>query len=161
ADDDAHAVVDKELAADDGGRMDFDAGHEAAELRQQAGKKVPFALPQGMRGAMQNDRMEALIEQSDLKAVARGGVAFHDAGNFFANMLEHLPLPSVLCRNCSGVHQGPTRSLDTDICISGVPSRTPRAARRQHLPGTECKWRTFKRNFRNQPMNFRNNNTNA
>ena len=51
ADHHAHAVVDEEAAADHGTGVDLDAGHEAADLRDEAAGELPAAPPEPVRRA--------------------------------------------------------------------------------------------------------------
>jgi len=89
ADDDAHAVVDEEAAADGGAGVDFDASEHAGELADRAGQGSPACAVQSMGEAMQKDCVEARITQHDLEYAARGRVAAEDGFNLFTNP-QHL-----------------------------------------------------------------------
>ncbi len=52
ANDDAHAVIDKEAAPDCGSRMNFNSGGGARELRYNAGKREPASFIDAVGEAM-------------------------------------------------------------------------------------------------------------
>jgi hypothetical protein len=90
ADHHAHAVVDEEAPADLGARVDLDSREPAAQLGDSAPDQAPAARPEGMRNAIEQDRLEAGIEQRHLEAIAGRRVAGDHGIDVFAQILEHL-----------------------------------------------------------------------
>ena len=74
-DDDAHAMINDEAAADDGGGVDFDAGQPAREVRRKPPQKIEVMSPQPMRQAMPHDGMHARVAEQDFKIGTRRWVA--------------------------------------------------------------------------------------
>ena len=85
ADDDAHAVVDEETAADGGTRVDLHAGEEAVDLRENARRASPASLPHPVADAVAPDGMEAGIHDGILYVAARGGVMISGVGEILAD----------------------------------------------------------------------------
>src|SRR5690606_16293223 len=86
----AHAMVDKETPADGRARMDLDAGQPATERRNKARQHLPVALPQPMRQAVKQYRVQARVVEQHLKAVACRRVAMKYRLDILANALEHV-----------------------------------------------------------------------
>src|SRR5690606_26684651 len=83
------AVVDKETPAYGGAGMNLDAGHPAAERRNEARQHLPVATPQSMRQAVKQYRVQARVVEQHLKAVACRRVAMKYRLDILANALEH------------------------------------------------------------------------
>lgn len=78
ADDNAHAVVNEQAAANGRARVDLDAGHMARKLRKPAREEKPLMFVQPVRLPVQDQRVKALIQQEYLERGARGRVAVAD-----------------------------------------------------------------------------------
>ena len=89
ADDDAHAVIDEQAAADYRTGMDFDAGEEASDMGHEAADQFKPAAPQEMREAVQDDGVETGVAQHDFEPRARGRVMRHDRADVFRHPREH------------------------------------------------------------------------
>src|SRR5258706_2347146 len=89
ADHDAHAVIDEDAPADGGPRMDLDAGEEADPVRDEAREPGKAHRPQRVREAVQLQRVEARIARDHFPHAARGGIAFENALDVFADAGEH------------------------------------------------------------------------
>jgi hypothetical protein len=90
ANDDTHAVVDEEAAADDGAGVDLDAGPEAGDLGHEAGEELEAPAPEPMIDAMNPDGLEAGIAEQDHEARGCGGISFEDAARVFADVFEEV-----------------------------------------------------------------------
>ena len=88
ADDDAHAVVNKEIFADLGAGVDFHAGQQPSELRQQPRRKPPALLPQAVRQAVKQDAVVAWGTQKRFPAAGGGGVLGDYRVKVLKNLLE-------------------------------------------------------------------------
>ncbi len=93
----AHAVVNEEAFADLGAGMDFDAGEEAPDVRQEAAKQSPASLPGGVRKTIDLERVEAGITQKDLEARLDRRITVKDNVDLFAKSLEHAHTRRLLC----------------------------------------------------------------
>mmetsp|Transcript_39169 Transcript_39169/g.91926 ORF Transcript_39169/g.91926 Transcript_39169/m.91926 type:complete len:325 (-) Transcript_39169:72-1046(-) len=89
ADDDAHAVVDEDPAADARPRVDLDAGQKAAPVRQPTRQPLVAMVPQPVRAAVEHQRMQAGVARQHLPGGTGCRVAFEDQGDVFAQALEH------------------------------------------------------------------------
>ena len=89
ADHDAHAVVDEQAAADGRARVDLDAGQVARKLGKPARKEKTIVLVEPVRLPVQDERMEALVKQKDLKCGARSGIAVADRARVVKQALEN------------------------------------------------------------------------
>jgi hypothetical protein len=89
ADHHPEAVVDDEAPADGRPGMDFDAGGEPPDLRDDARQQEQTPLPQRVAQPEQQQRMQARVAQHDLQARSGGGVASHEGIDVFAKMLEN------------------------------------------------------------------------
>jgi hypothetical protein len=96
ADDDAHAMIDKQVAADLRARMDFDTRQPSGDLRYQAGHKGPLAPPKPARQAVKSESLKARIAQDHLKPRAGGRIARHHGIDFLDQRLEHHFPPRVI-----------------------------------------------------------------
>ena len=90
-DNNAHAVVDEKILSYPGAGMDFNAGHETADLRNPARQNAPTPVPQRMCKRVKDDGVETGITQNDLPTGARGRVPRHHSVDFFPETLEHSP----------------------------------------------------------------------
>ena len=90
ADNDAHAVVDEEAAADGGSGMDFNAGHGAGELRDDASEGEPASAVDAMGDAVDEDGVESGVAEEDFKHAAGGGVALEDGMDLLPEVREHV-----------------------------------------------------------------------
>src|SRR5574340_1445840 len=70
-------------------RMDLDAGEPARDMRQEACQPFQVGVPQGVRHAVQDARMQARIAGQHLKSAARRRIAVEYAGDIFPDILEH------------------------------------------------------------------------
>ena len=87
ADDDAHAVIDKQPPADVSAGMNFDPGKEPPEMRYEASGEQPAVPPQPMADAVKQQRVKPRVAQHDLEPRAGGGVASQGRVNFLAQVL--------------------------------------------------------------------------
>src|SRR3989338_8766160 len=71
ADDNARAMVDKKPFADGSAGMNLDSGQKTAQLRNAPGKKGNIYLPQIMRDAVKDNRMESDVKKDDLNRTFR------------------------------------------------------------------------------------------
>src|SRR5262249_34915468 len=89
ADHHAHAVVDESAPADLRPRMDLDAGEEARAGRSKPRQPAQFHAPEGVRQAVDEQRVEARVAGDDLPGRAGGGVAVEHARDVFSDPGEH------------------------------------------------------------------------
>ncbi len=89
ANNDAHAVVDKETTADLGARMNLNPGQPTAEVRYQPRQPFPAHAPQGAGQAMDPDRMHARVAGQHFKGIARRRVTVENTLDIFSQTLEH------------------------------------------------------------------------
>ena len=73
-DDNAHAMVNKEAAADSCAWVDFHAGKEAVNLRQDARGPAQATLPHPVRNAVRPHRVEAGIYHRIFDVATRGRI---------------------------------------------------------------------------------------
>jgi len=78
ADDNAGGVIDEEAAAEQRTGMDVDAGEEAGEPRKNTCGQAQLHLPEPVRNAVIPDGPQARIAEHELKPGARCWVAFED-----------------------------------------------------------------------------------
>ena len=78
ADDDAGAVIEHDALADARCRMDIDGENAAGLALQVVGEIAPSLVPQFMREAVRDQRMEALEIEQRLDQAIAGGVAIED-----------------------------------------------------------------------------------
>ena len=76
--DDAHAVVDKELAPDLGAGVDLDAGQVARQLADKTGQEETPVVVQKMCDLVRDQHMKAGVQDDDLRHIARGRVLIAD-----------------------------------------------------------------------------------
>ena len=88
ADDDAHAVVDEQTAADFSAGVYLDAGHMPRELRKGTREEKVLVLIEPVCLAVVKQSMEALIEEDDLERGARRRVAVADRTSVVEQALE-------------------------------------------------------------------------
>ena len=96
ADDNAHAVVNEEATSDGGTGVDFHAGEEAGELRQDARWALDVAGPQGVRDAVHPDGVKAGVDDGVLKIAAGSGVVEARVFEVLTDCLDHLEHDSPL-----------------------------------------------------------------
>ena len=89
ADDDAHAVIDEETAADGGAGMNFDAGKPAGGLGNETGNEGDAGLIKRVGEAMEKDGVEAGITEQNLDNTLGGGVFAEDSVDLFLDRSEH------------------------------------------------------------------------
>lgn len=89
ADHHTHAVVDEHAPPEGCARMDFDAGHETRQLRDEAREPAAPRLPARMGEPVQHERVQTRITREDFPGAAGGGVALADRGDVFAKSREH------------------------------------------------------------------------
>ncbi len=89
ADDDAHAMVNEEALADAGSGVDLNAGEGAGDVAHHAGDGVPAAAIKPMGQPVQENRVDAGVEQQDLQCVPGGRVALVDGIDLFTDGPEH------------------------------------------------------------------------
>jgi len=96
ADDDPGAVVDEQPLADGRGRVNFDAGQEAGELRQRPRREPVVPVPEDVGDAIQPDGVDAGIEQCYLQCALGCGVfgescpdIFQDVRAYRVESFEH------------------------------------------------------------------------
>lgn len=84
ADDDAHAMVDKQAFTNLGAGMDFDARKEAGNSGNDTGRDKPLMLIEKVGQAMGPDGMKARIAKQDFQRVLSGWIAVLDDANVVA-----------------------------------------------------------------------------
>src|SRR5471030_1741811 len=89
ANDDAHAVINEETPTYLGTRVNLDACHPAAEVRDNARRPLPAFVPQGMAQSMQPDRVQARVTGQDFKDIARSRITMEHTLNIFSQTIEH------------------------------------------------------------------------
>ena len=97
ADDDAHAVIDEEAAADRRAGVDLDAREPAHELRARARDESEAAPPEPVVDTVGPDGVQTGVEERDLESAARGGVA-------------ELRRDEVFAHACDGAHEDGRRA---------------------------------------------------
>ena len=102
ADDDAHAVVDDQAAADFRAGMDLNAGPEPAPLGYQTGQEFQPAAVQKMGQPVVKGGVHAGIEQKNLKPAACrrvpglvGPQSLAQSGHEYGSLLEAVALPKI------------------------------------------------------------------
>ena len=90
--DDAHAVVDKKLAADFGTGVDLDAGQMPRQLADKPGQKKAAVTVQKMGNLMRHQHMKARIQNDDLRDIARRRVLIADVFCVFPKPHNSFPL---------------------------------------------------------------------
>ena len=85
ADDDTHAVVDKEAPPDLRSGMDLDPGQEAPAVRNQPREPLESHAPKPMCEAVHEQRVKPRVAGNDLPGVARGRIALEYDGYLFPN----------------------------------------------------------------------------
>ena len=75
ADDDAHPVVNDQAAADLGAGVDLNAGDVAGQLGVQAGQEGKVVTVEPVGDAVEDDGVDAGVEEKDLQLAAGGRVA--------------------------------------------------------------------------------------
>jgi hypothetical protein len=98
ADHDAHRMIDEQAAADAGAGMDLDTGEDTRELRNHPCRQKKPVSPGGLGDPMHEDGVQARIAQQNLQLRSGGRVAGGDAGDVFANTLEHAGTPCAILR---------------------------------------------------------------
>src|SRR5580700_7723595 len=86
---DAHAVIDKEAAADLSAGMNFDSVDEARDLAHEAAEKLEVTLPEPMCDAVVPDGVQTGIQEHDFDRGARGGVAVEDRLDVFLHSAQN------------------------------------------------------------------------
>ncbi len=89
ANDDAHAVVDEEAAADLGARVNLDAGQPTPKVGHHPRQPFPTHAPQGTGQPMNPDRMHARVAGQHFKGIARRRVTVENTLDIFSQTLEH------------------------------------------------------------------------
>jgi len=89
ADDDAHAVIDEEAAANARAGVDFDAGEEAADLGEDAGEEGYSPAIELMGKAVNEDCVEAGVAQEDLEDALGGWVFPKDGIDLLPDSSKH------------------------------------------------------------------------
>ena len=84
ADDDAESVVDEDPPADLRAGVDFDAGEDAAQVRDEPPRPQPAAAPQSVGQPVHQDGVQPRITGEDLEAAACRRVALVYAVDVFA-----------------------------------------------------------------------------
>jgi hypothetical protein len=74
ADDDSHAVVDDEAAAELRGGMNLDSRQPARDVRRESPKKIQVVGPQPVRQAVPHDRMHARVAKQYFNIRSGGGI---------------------------------------------------------------------------------------
>src|SRR5207344_526485 len=74
-DDDTHPMVDEESGSEPRGGMDLDAGEEAADVREEAGRRPEATPPEPVRGPVEPDRVHAGIAERYLERRTSRGIA--------------------------------------------------------------------------------------
>jgi hypothetical protein len=69
--------------------MNFNAGQPAGDMRAETRYPVKSMLPDPVREAMENERMDARVGRNDLPVRARSRVTFEYDRNIFTQMIEH------------------------------------------------------------------------
>jgi hypothetical protein len=106
------SVVDEEAAADVGAGMDVDAGHEAADVGDEAGRQLDVTPPEPVRESVEQERVHARISQHDLERRARRRVAVEDDADV---LLDALPRRAR--------HQAsPPRAARSGVAAARLPS---------------------------------------
>ena len=98
ADDDTHAVVDDQTAADGSTGMDLNTGPESAPLRNAAGDEGHMTHMEKMGDAMIHGCMDAGIEEEDLQLAPGGRVAGLIGFQQFGQLICHIAHTPVLRR---------------------------------------------------------------
>ena len=109
ADHDAGAVVDEERVADPRGRVDLDAGQDAARVGDRVRHDRHAGLVQRVRDAVGEQRLHAAVGEEDLEPAdaARGGVALLRRRQVLAQLAGDP-------RECSEAeHQGAKNGVET------------------------------------------------
>ena len=75
ADDDAHPVVNDQAAAELGAGVDLNAGDVAGQLGVQAGQEGKVVTVEPVGDAVEDDGVDAGVEEKDLQLAAGGRVA--------------------------------------------------------------------------------------
>ena len=98
ADDDAHAVVDDETAADLRAGVDLDAGAAAAALGDEPREEKQLVIIAPVGQAVTSHRADAGVEQQNFQRAARRGIARLVGGDQFFHIFKHNfdPFPFVL-----------------------------------------------------------------
>ena len=96
ADNDAHAVVDKQAAANGRTRMNLNAGHMPRKLRQRTRKKEMLVFVQPVRLTVVKQGMETLIEQNNFQCGACSRVAVPNRACILEQSLKNHSIPSKL-----------------------------------------------------------------
>jgi hypothetical protein len=76
-------------AADGGAGMDLDAGDDAGQVGNKPSQPFHAAHPAPVRPAVHDDRLQAGVTGQHLPGVAGRGIAFDDAVDVLAQMVEH------------------------------------------------------------------------
>src|SRR6185295_12951628 len=84
-----HAVVDEHPAADGRPGMDLHPGKEAPEVRGEPGQPLEPAPPQGVREAMELERVEPRITSEHFPHRPGGRVTLENALDVLAGSSEH------------------------------------------------------------------------
>jgi len=85
----AKSVVDEHPSADLGAWMNLNAGEHPTQMRNEARKPVPVALPKAMGQAVNHDRMQARVAGEDLQPAARSWITLQDTVDIFAKFSQH------------------------------------------------------------------------
>ncbi len=75
ADHHTHAVIDEEARADAGARVDLDAGEKAPEMREKPREQPEPGRVEPVRGAVNQQRVDARVGKQHLEDGTRGGIA--------------------------------------------------------------------------------------
>ena len=89
ANDDAHAVVNHEPAADLGRRVDFHPIALARVSGDEGGQRVGAVLPEPVGAAVGPDGVHAGVPEDDVCRRVHGGVALDNAGYVLAERVKH------------------------------------------------------------------------
>jgi hypothetical protein len=84
-------VVDEQVGADPGGRMDLDAGHRPGRVGEGHGRQRHAGLVQGVGHAMDEDRLHPgpVHENLGRADAPRRGVAIARRGDVGPDLLDH------------------------------------------------------------------------
>ena len=86
--DDAGCVINEKAAANERAGVDVDAGVEAGDLGKHASGETKTGGPERVRDAMEPDGPEAGIAEKDFEPGTRCGVALHYGADVFADAFK-------------------------------------------------------------------------
>ena len=96
-----------------GGGMDLDAGEEAADVREEPGRRPEAPPPEPVRGPVEPDRVDTGIAERHLERRASRGIALEDRANVTSHLVEHARLPAYAPRPTAPAPYRPALSAPT------------------------------------------------